>query len=578
MPENPSNNTAEYEAQVALDRVLACITERHNFILEAGAGAGKTYSLIQALQYIIEHQGSSLSRLNQQVACITYTNVAKDEIRARTDGHPVVLAETIHAFCWSLLNGFQSELRTAISELDRWPQKLEEAGEDVNGKVIKYDLGYPSIKDNVISISHDDVIALMVNFIEKPKFRGILTQRFPIILVDEYQDTAKNFVTALQSHFLDQNEGPLFGFFGDHWQKIYGTGCGTIESSNLEVIGKRANFRSDTTIVSALNRMRPELTQETKVAAREGSVSVYHTNNWQGVRRTESHWRGDMPSTDAHEHLQRLNTQLEGNGWDLQKTKILMLTHNVLAGEQGYRNLADVFSRNESFIKKEDNHVAFLVEIVEPACQAYENRQFGEMFSILGAKSLIRSHADKVKWVTDMDALLALRQSGTIGEVLDHLKQTKRPRLTDRVQRREGRLSLLEDDDADLTPEERRSLERIQKLRNVDFKEVTALTQFIEERTPFSTKHSVKGAEFDNVLVVVGRGWNQYDFGQMLVWMQNGVPPAKQDTYERNRNLFYVACSRPKHNLAILFTQELTDDAITYLKNTFGSNEVKVCP
>lgn len=578
MPENLSNNTAEHEAQVALDRVLSCITKRNNFILEAGAGAGKTYSLIQALQHIIEHQGGSLSRLNQQVACITYTNVAKNEIRARTDGHPVILAETIHAFCWSVLKGFQSELRTAISELDQWPQKLEDAGEDVNGKIIKYDLGYPSIKDDVISVSHDDVIALMVNFIDKPKFREILTQRFPIILVDEYQDTAKNFITALQTHFLDQNEGPLFGFFGDHWQKIYGTGCGTIESPNLEVIGKRANFRSDTSIVNALNRMRPELIQETKAAAGEGSVSVYHTNNWQGVRRTESHWRGDIPSAEAHEHLQRLSAQLEDDGWDLQKTKILMLTHNVLADEQGYRNLADVFSRNESFIKREDTHVAFLVETVEPACQAYENRQFGEMLSILGAKSLIRSHADKVKWATDMDTLLVLRQNGTIGEVLDHLKQTKRPRLTDRVQRHEDRLSLLEDADADLAPEERRSLERIQRLRCVDFKEVTALTKFIEEKTPFSTKHSVKGAEFNNVLVVVGRGWNQYDFEQMLVWMQNGVPPAKQDTYERNRNLFYVACSRPKHNLAVLFTQELTDSAVASLESLFGSSEVNPCP
>lgn len=29
-------------------------------------------------------------------------------------------------------------------------------------------------------------------------------------------------------------------------------------------------------------------------------------------------------------------------------------------------------------------------------------------------------------------------------------------------------------------------------------------------------KHGVKDAEFENVLVVVGRGWNKYNFGKML--------------------------------------------------------------
>ena len=29
-----------------------------------------------------------------------------------------------------------------------------------------------------------------------------------------------------------------------------------------------------------------------------------------------------------------------------------------------------------------------------------------------------------------------------------------------------------------------------------------------------STQHGVKGAEFENVLVIIGRGWNQYNFGR----------------------------------------------------------------
>lgn len=577
MPTSP-NITAEEAARVALDQVFACIEAGKSFVLEAGAGAGKTYSLIQALQYITETSGDSLLRKNQRIACITYTNVAKDEIQIRTDGHPVILADTIHAFCWSLLKDFQPHLREAIPRLNGWAQRLEDANENASNKVIRYDLGYPLVKEGVISLNHDDVIALMVQFLEIPKFRTILAQRFPIILIDEYQDTAKNFAASLESHFLNTEEGPLFGFFGDHWQKIYGSGCGTIASSNLVIIGKRANFRSDKSIVDFLNRMRPELTQEVKGTAVEGTVAVYHTNDWQGARRTELHWRGDLPSSEAHAHLAQLRLQLEVEGWDPAKTKILMLTHNVLADEQGYRNLANVFSHNESFIKKEDEYVAFLVDKVESACLAYEKHQFGEMFAILGRSSLIRTHADKVRWSEDMDVLMELRANGTIGQALDHLKQTKKPRLPERIERSESKLPLLMDEEAKLTPEERRKLERIRKLREVRFTEVSALTEFIEERTPFSTKHSVKGAEFENVLVVIGRGWNHYDFGQMLSWMPNNVPSDKQETYERNRNLFYVACSRPKNRLGILFTQELTQDALATLATLFGSDAINRCP
>jgi DNA helicase-2/ATP-dependent DNA helicase PcrA len=107
MPEARVTNPAEEAAQRALDSVYTCIRERRSFRLEAGAGAGKTYSLVKALKFIINDQGASLLRQRQQVACITYTNVATDEILSRTDGHPAVLASTIHSFCWSLIKGFQ---------------------------------------------------------------------------------------------------------------------------------------------------------------------------------------------------------------------------------------------------------------------------------------------------------------------------------------------------------------------------------------------------------------------------------------------------------------------------------------
>ncbi len=106
-----------------------------------------------------------------------------------------------------------------------------------------------------------------------------------------------------------------------------------------------------------------------------------------------------------------------------------------------------------------------------------------------------------------------------------------------------------------------------------------ALAAFINGHTPFSTKHGVKGAEFENVLVVFGRGWNNYNFDQMLQWANTGIASGKEGTFARNRNLFYVVCSRPRTRLALLFTQELSDpEALQTLGEWFGDDNITSVP
>lgn len=88
-------NPAERAAQLTLSSLYGCIDCGRSFRLEAGAGAGKTYSLVEALRYVIKKRGADLLKRHQQVACITYTNVASDEIRARTDANAVILSTTV---------------------------------------------------------------------------------------------------------------------------------------------------------------------------------------------------------------------------------------------------------------------------------------------------------------------------------------------------------------------------------------------------------------------------------------------------------------------------------------------------
>lgn len=105
-----------------------------------------------------------------------------------------------------------------------------------------------------------------------------------------------------------------------------------------------------------------------------------------------------------------------------------------------------------------------------------------------------------------------------------------------------------------------------------------ALDEFIDGHTPFATKHGVKGAEFENVVVVLGRGWNEYNFAEMLEWCEAEPPADKRARFENNRNLFYVACSRPKIRLALLFTQLLSPNALRQITAWFGDEFVIELP
>ena len=566
---------AERAAQKALDSMFACIQEGKNFRLEAGAGAGKTYSLIKALHFVIEKQAEKLKRTNQRVACITYTNVASEQITSQVDRHPVIHSSTIHSFCWTLISSFQPFLRAKLPELPNWQERLDEIG-GIDKRQVEYDLGHPRARseDSSVFLGHNDVLDLAVLLMGEPKFRTVLMARFPVLFIDEYQDTNQAFANSLLKHFIKTGAGPLIGLFGDSWQKIYGDGCGLIDHENLNFIGKEANFRSVQVIVDVLNRMRPDLPQCVKDPEAVGTLNIYHTNDWTGTRRSGGHWAGDLPAENAHAALKTVMNYLSKEGWDFNpdSTKILMLTHSVLAAEQRYSGVAAAFRYNEAFAKKESPHIAFLVDVVEPVCSAFLNGHYGEMFAFLGPRSLgIKSQAGKKERAAALDKLLELREKGTIGQVLDYLKYSRFPPLPAAVEQTESELLRA-------SPEEingSRRLQEINRLRDVFYREIVQLSRYLDEHSPFSTKHGVKGAEFENVLAVFGRGWNQYNWNQFLELSGSGVPDNKIATYERNRNLFYVACSRPKRRLALLFTQELSVSALDTLSRWFGYTAIR---
>ena len=93
-----SPNEAE-EIQVQQD-LNKCVDSFRSFRFNAGAGAGKTYALVETIRYIIRNKLLELKKKSQQVICITYTNVAVREIKERLGSSDVILISTIHDRLW----------------------------------------------------------------------------------------------------------------------------------------------------------------------------------------------------------------------------------------------------------------------------------------------------------------------------------------------------------------------------------------------------------------------------------------------------------------------------------------------
>lgn len=108
----------------------------------------------------------------------------------------------------------------------------------------------------------------------------------------------------------------------------------------------------------------------------------------------------------------------------------------------------------------------------------------------------------------------------------------------------------------------------------IQYEEVVRAINFFKVDGMYSTDHGVKGEEYDNVLLVMGRGWNLYKFEDILWKEESQLAGNDLKAYIRNRNLFYVCCSRPRKRLAILITVPISDQFRNYLNRVFGTQNV----
>jgi len=548
--------------------ICASIDAMQSFVLDAGAGSGKTTSLISALRYLTDTKISrALQQNSQSIACITFTNVAKNEIIERTAANPLIHVSTIHDFLWRLIKPHQKALKRALvlvnddlkpeSKRKRDKAALEAALPSIT---VNYsDRGSEFLEGRIF---HDDLLEVSSKlFGDNPLLAKIVSAKYPYIFIDEYQDTDPLVIDIILGNVLGSNPGRVvIGLFGDKLQSIYDGGVGevpTVQLKLLKQVTKEENYRCSLKVIDLLNRLRTDFAQ--KAAGKNvESAAIY----------VSAPTAGDNVVDTA---LDFVRTEL---GWSVQdgQARGLFLTHKLIAKRAGYDQLLDVYQKKGAFsrdqlLKGEDPSIKFLYSTVEPLIESWQTGHQGKTIAILRASGFTLDTND-VKRLTKaaLDELIKLTPTATVGQILSHLQKNNLVLLIDDLNLW---CSVASGKIPKPPPTENDHGDFYLALMALPYAEVRAFKRFLDESTPFSTKHGVKGAEFDTVVVVLddkGARWNQYSFDNYL-----GGDETNADRKKRTRNLFYVCCSRAKANLAVVDLGKRTAKKDAGVKTLFGT-------
>lgn len=593
-----------------------------SFLMIAGAGSGKTTSLIKGLAETLNKHGERLKLHRQKVACITYMEIAAGEIWADVGNNPLVHVSTIHSFLWSLVQSFQSDiqgwvanridekllelLETAANFGPRVQQRTRDKNQsDIDryeqhrtriGRVRSFTYGTGSDYVNGI-LGHDDIIKMAPQFIiERPLMRSLLAQQYPFLFVDESQDSMENVVVALKA--VEEEHGDRFclGFFGDPMQRIYLTGIGSISAGpGWANITKPENFRCPATVLSVANAIR-----------RYGDGLVQTRGRMTGPEEALISVPGSADIFIIPIDDRRVQRLAQVRAWAAKKNddpawqtdeavKLLVIVHRMAAKRLGFGDLYAALNDKapEKFKNGFLDGTAWPVRpfnnFILPLVGASKKGREFEAMQVLRSQSPLLNHkklsgvniAERLgelrRFTESLQQMMEPRSGATNADVLRHVYKSGVIDLDPRVlsylnmptqaEAKEGNNdgAVEDEDDGEEITKEIRAMDAFLACPASQF---WGYYKYVNEDSPFSTQQGIKGAEFERVLVVLDddEGTHyQFSYDKYL-----GIKPlssrdeankseGKETIIERTMRLFYVCCTRAMKDLiVVLFTADVT--------------------
>lgn len=594
-----------------------------SFFMLAGAGSGKTRTLVEVLQLIDENYGKELNLYGRKIAVITYTNAACNEIISRLKHNELFTVTTIHSFSWQLINTFQHDIKKYIRrELIENIKSLEEQQSkskrtsskayiereiklkkkreklQILNSIRKFIYSPDGENSSKNSLNHSQVIKISSEFLKEPLMQNLLIRKYPIMLIDECQDTNKHIVDALINLQKNNDDKIAIGFFGDMMQRIYSDGKQdfNVVLNNWNKPIKQMNYRCPKRIVKTLNRLRKDidgLEQYSDDSKPEGYIRVYLCSKDSNKTETENYVKNSMMSVTKDE------------GW-IESVESLILEHHMAAERLGFGEFYSIMSKSSKYKNKvSDGTLAeakFFSDQVFPIVKAYKK----------GKKYIVAQHAkkyfkpfnenvdelniEKIKYVKQSIDQLSkawdenyIPTGHDILKIIDTRNDLVLPHslqfIVDLVKNQEVAMDKqVEEEDEYL--EDTKALEQV---LNLKLTQIENYSKYMNQEADFSTHQGVKGLEYPRVMLIINDGEARgfmfsyeklFGIKEKTATDLRNEEEGKETSIDRTKRLFYVGCSRAEESLAIVIYTDNPEEARENIKNSkwFEEDELITVP
>ncbi len=587
-----------------------------SFFLFAGAGAGKTRSLVEVLKRFRRENITRFRKNGQKAAIITYTNAACDEIKSRLEYDSAFHVSTIHSFSWELIYPYTNDIRNwltsklveEIADL----RKMQDKARSTTTKTYidrkrKIELKnkrlsiLPNIKnftyspngDNleINSLNHEEVIKVTADFVKnKPLMQNILIQRYPIILIDESQDTKKELIDAFFEVQKNKSANLSLGLFGDTMQRIYADGKADLSQNIPNTWAKPVkviNYRCPRRVITLINKIRSVVDDQSQTPHKEedGFVRLFIVDTNSAV---------DKAVVEAKITLQ-MGTLTGDQKWNhptQTDVKVLTLEHHMAANRGGFATFFDpLYSVNRLKTGLLDGSLSGVLLFSKRVLPLVKAMQANDKFaasrvirenSTLIQKAVLKNSTNSIEAIAKaknaVDSLFSLWADSTDPTLKDILTEVARsgifqiPDSLLPIAKRLVEEQKTEEESFDET-ESDPVIDAWDIALKCKFSAFKKYVKYISDESRFGTHQGIKGLEFKRVMVIIdddeARGFLfSYDklFGAVepTVTDIRNEQEGKETSIDRTRRLFYVTCSRAEESLAIVAYTKNPDKIAKY--------------
>ena len=586
------------EFDIATDKEIEeCLSLDHpkSFFLYAGAGSGKTRSLKQALESVLERYGDRLRQASRKVGVITFTNAARDEILRRVSNEPIFDVSTIHSFAWTLIEGRTEDIRQW--KIARIPDKIKEQQEKLskarqnhtreryqksinllekrpNDLRTIHEFTYSPNGDNTSkeALSHENVISICSDFLKhKTTLQKIVIARYPFLLVDESQDTVSVFMDALLE--LEKNFKGKFalGLFGDTMQRIYPTGMANLTHAIPDYWSrpeKLMNHRSKERIINLANGIRREADGKAQLARKDkaGGYAFAFISPSSTI---------DKLSVEEKVCKEMATRTLDKEWHDTASVKILTVERHMAAERLGFSKLFSAFDSVPSLKNGfRDGSLASLrlfTERIIPLVAAQDTGdQFESMRILYNHSPLLDIDTLKTSPISISETMQKVRYAVSLllnlfsddlmpncGDILSLVVECNLFESTNDLSLAKS-VGSLEEDQTEIDSQTK----AWRTLLSLPISQVQAYKDYVSDKSRFETHQGVKGLEFPRVMVIAddnalrfkpAASYEKYFGAKPHSKPDKDKIEAKQETViDRTRRLLYVTCTRAQESLALV--------------------------